>query len=163
MESAFDRRAFIAKALVGGLVSAGIASMPLRAESAVDVHVGINLPPLPAPPRLVVVPSSPVTYAPSVSANYFQYGGQYYVFNNGGWYVSRRYNGPWAVIAPEYVPRPVLSVPVRYYRRPPPDWRGWRRDAAPRWSNNWGRRWDEEHGRGVRHDRRDDHRDDRRH
>ena len=157
-----DRRAFIEKAFVGGLVGAGIAGLPLLAESAVDVHIGVNLP---APARLVPVPSSPVTYAPTVSANYFQYGGHYYVYDHGGWYVSRRYNGPWAGIAPEYVPRPVLAVPVRYYRRPPRDWHGWRRDAPPRWSNNWGRRWDEEHGRGARWDRdrdrdRDDHRRD---
>jgi hypothetical protein len=157
MEQTFDRRAFIAKAFVGGLVgAAGIGSLPLIAESAVDVHIGINLP---VPPRLVPVPSSPVLYAPSVRANFFQYGGQYYVYDNGGWYVGRGYNGPWVVVAPEYVPRPVLAVPVRYYRRPPSDWRGYRRDAPPRWSNNWGRRWDAEHGRGVRWDRHD--RDDR--
>jgi hypothetical protein len=60
-------------------------------------------------------------------------------------------------------------VPVRYYRRPPPDWRGWRRDAPPRWEHRWGRDWDERRGRSVRHEgdrwrgdrRRDD--DDRRH
>jgi hypothetical protein len=107
-----------------------------------------------------------------VRANYFRYGSRYYVYD-GGWHVSNGYNGPWAVIAPEYVPRPILAVPVRYYRRPPPDWRGWRRDAPPRWENRWGRDWDERRGRGVRHeggrwrrDRDDDRRhrdDDRRH
>ena len=161
--TAMDRRAFLTRAVVGGLAGAGVASVPLLAESAVDVHIGINLP---APPRLVAVPASPVTYAPTVSANYFQYGGRFYVFDDGGWYVARAYNGPWAVVAPEYVPRPVLAVPVRYYRRPPRDWRGWRRDAPPRWSNNWGRRWDDEHGRPARYDRgrdrdRDGRRDDR--
>ena len=161
-----DRRAFVSKALLGGLVGAGLAAFPRLGESAVDVHIGVNLP---APPRLVAVPSAPaVTYAPSVRANYFRYGSRYYVYD-GGWYVSRGYNGPWAVIAPEYVPRPILAVPVRYYRRPPPDWRGWRRDAPPRWEHRWGRDWDERRGRSVRHEgdrwrgdrRRDD--DDRRH
>jgi hypothetical protein len=45
-----DRRAFVSKALLGGLVGAGLAAFPRLAESAVDVHIGINVP---APPRLV--------------------------------------------------------------------------------------------------------------
>ena len=159
-----DRRAFVSKALLGGLVGAGLAAFPRLGESAVDVHIGINLP---APPRLVTVPAAPaVTYAPGVRANYFHYGSRYYVYEGGGWYVSRGYNGPWAVISPEYVPRPILGVPVRYYRRPPPDWHGWRRDAPPRWERRWGRDWDERRGRAVGHegDRwRRDRDDDRRH
>src|SRR5215831_19370542 len=97
---------------------------------------------------------APVAYAPDVSANYFQYGGQYYVFNNGGWYTARGYNGPWVAVAPQYVPRPLLTVPVRYYHAPPPAWRGWRHDAPPRWQHTWGRDWHAE-----RHDNHGDHRD----
>ena len=45
-------------------------------------------------------------------ANYFFYGAQYYAFVGGTWYVSAGYNGPWVIVAPELVPRPILAVPV---------------------------------------------------
>jgi hypothetical protein len=96
---------------------------------------------LTAPPALVPVPASPVMYAPDALANYFAFGERYYVFTGGAWYESGGYDGPWVVIAPEFVPRPLLVVPVRYYHAPPPAWRPWRRDAAPRWEARWGRRW----------------------
>jgi hypothetical protein len=145
------------------------AALALIATSAVPSHarvdVSINLG---APPQLVPVPAAPnVAYAPNVDANYFTYRGRYYVFTNGAWYASRSYNGPWAVVAPEYVPRPLLSVPVQYYHRPPAQWRSWHRAEAPRWQKHWGRRWDERRfeGQGApredrdRHDRRDRHDD----
>lgn len=118
--------------IVALLIPAG----PAGAE--VNVNLGINLA---APPQLVPVPATPVMYAPAVGANYFFYGGQYYVFAKGGWYASRGHNGPWVVLAPEMVPRPILAVPVRYYRLPPPAWKGWKHDVAPRWEAHWGRRW----------------------
>ena len=46
------------------------------ASAQVSVSIGINLPVF---PHLVVVPSYPVYYAPSVSANYFFYDGFYWV------------------------------------------------------------------------------------
>src|SRR5579862_5610239 len=89
------------------------------------------------------VPGTPVMYAPAVDANYFSYGGQYYAFVGSAWYVSPAYGGPWAVVAPEFVPRPILAVPVRYYRVAPSAWRGWRREAPPHWEARWGRHWTE--------------------
>jgi hypothetical protein len=63
------------------------------------------------------------------------------------------------VVAPAYVPRPLLTVPVRYYHATPAEWRHWRREQPPRWAHNWGRDWDE-HGRPSRgHDRDHDHDD----
>ena len=46
----------------------------------------------------------------------------------------------------EYVPLYVLRVPVRYYRRPPPYFRGWHADAPPRWGEHWGRDWEQRRG-----------------
>ena len=165
MDWPMDRRTFFTTTVLGGLASAGIAGFPRIGESAVDIHVGVSLP---APPRFVVVPGAPaVAYAPSVRANYFRYGNRYYVYENGGWYVASGYNGPWAVIEPAYVPRPILAVPVRYYRRPPSEWRSYRRDAPPHWDRHWGRHGDEHRGRGVRYEndrgRHYGDRDDRRH
>ncbi len=150
------------RTLLGGFATTALAGIPTLSWAEVSVNIGINLP---APPRLVVIPSSPVVYAPSVEANYFSFGGQFYVFTNGYWYAGPRYNGPWTVVAPEFVPRPILSVPVRYYRVPPPAWGHSRREAPPQWEPHWGRRWDER--REVRHEeqqeeRREDRREDRR-
>jgi hypothetical protein len=133
---------------------AALAGAAGTVQSAVSVSLGINLP---APPALVAVPESPVMYAPSVGANYFFYGGQYYVYANSRWYVGARHNGPWVGLAPEFVPRPILSVPVRYYHRAPGEWRHVRREGPPPWKPAGGRRWEEQHGRhheGFREERR---------
>ena len=113
--------------------------LPLPVAAQVEVNLGINFS---APPQMVVVPEvQAVQYVPTANANYFFYGGRYWVFANGGWYYSGGYNGPWVVCAPEYVPQPLLIVPVTYYRRPPPEWRGWTRGVPPRWATNYGHSW----------------------
>ncbi len=83
------------------------------ADAQVHVDIGIHLP---APPQLVIVPGVPaVQYAPAAPANFFFYSGQYWVFVNDGWHVSRHQDGPWILVGPQFVPRPLLFVPVRYY------------------------------------------------
>ena len=103
-----------------------VAALTLAAAPAlagVDVHIGIPAPPsivIEAPPHLVVVPGVPrVQYAPDLSYNYFAYGGQYYTYHENNWFVAPSYGGPWAYVDRVRVPRPVLGVPVRYYRHPP--------------------------------------------
>ena len=170
------QRAITAMAMAAMLVG------PLASTSSaqVSVNIGINLP---GPPQLVAIPSSPVRYAVNADANFFFYGGEYYVFSDGIWYVSPAYNGPWVVLAPEFIPQPILFVPVQFYRRPPPAWRAWRHDAAPRWEPRFGQRWQERREEGQasprmeprrdeprrdeqrlerREDRREERRDDRR-
>jgi len=128
------------RTLIGGISILMLVAVPSLGRAQVSVNIGINLP---APPPLVPVPAIPVMYAPSVGANYFFYGHDYYLFANGGWYVSPGFNGPWALLPPEFVPRPMLMVPVQYYRVTPPAWKHWQRDAAPRWEPRWGQRWEE--------------------
>src|SRR5512141_442596 len=106
------------------------------------VSIGINLP---VYPQLVRVPGYPVYYAPAVSSNYFFYDGMYWVYEGDNWYASSWYNGPWMLVAPEAVPLFVLRVPVRYYRRPPAYFHGWRADAPPRWGEHWGNAWEQNH------------------
>ena len=61
-----------------------------------------------APPRLVVVPEVPgVQYAPDLSFNYFAYGGRYYTFNNGAWFVAAAPGAPWGYVPLERVPGPL--------------------------------------------------------
>jgi hypothetical protein len=140
-----------ASLLLGSVNSAG---------AQVSVGIGIGFPSVdigiqvPVYPDLVAVPGYPVYYDPRADSNYFFYDGVYWVYVNDNWYASSWYNGPWRVVRPEHVPLYVLRVPVRYYRRPPPYFRGWHPDGPPRWGQHWGPGW-ERHRRGWdRWDRR---------
>jgi hypothetical protein len=115
------------------------------------VSIGINLP---VYPEFVQVPGYPVYYAPRLNSNYFFYDGLYWVYQGDNWYASEWYNGPWALVAPEVVPLYILRIPVRYYRRPPGFFRGWRADAPPRWGQHWGNEWEQRRSGWDRWDRR---------
>jgi hypothetical protein len=146
------------RTLIGTLVALLLAA---PAAAQVQIDIGIHLP---APPPLVSVPEvRTVQYVPAASVNLFFYGGQYWAFANGAWHVSRVYNGPWVVVAPTFVPRPILLVPVTYYHVPPGHWE---RRAPPHWGAEWGREWSEKrewkdrgdhdrHGKGDEHGRDD--------
>jgi len=116
-------------------------------SAAAQVNVDIGLPgvnigfSVPVYPQLVLVPGYPVYYAPQVNSNYFFYDGMYWVYAGDNWYASSWYNGPWDLVTPEAVPLFILRVPVRYYRRPPAYFHGWRSDASPRWGEHWGDAW----------------------
>jgi len=156
------RHLLLGPMIVAGFVLGATLASVGTSQAQVSVNIGVNLP---APPQLVPIPQSPIAYAPNVDANYFFYAGQYYLFANGVWYVSPGYNGPWVALLPEYIPQPLLAVPVQYYRRPPPPWRAWRREAAPRWEPTWGRRWEGQHEDGQafpRDGRHEEHHEDRR-
>ncbi len=116
--------ASILVASVAGLLPA----VPALAGGDISIGINIGTPPPPpppppvvvaAPPQLVVVPGTPVYYAPGVSFNYFVYGRRYFTFHDGSWFVATTYNGPWTFVAVEQVPRQVLAVPVAYYKVPP--------------------------------------------
>ncbi len=138
-------------ALLLALVLAAPAVPLAPAHAQVQVNIGINLP---APPPLVVVPEvRAVQYVTSAPYNLFVYEGQYWAFTNGGWYVAAGYNGPWIVVGPQFVPRPLLLVPVRYYHVPPGHWKQWERQRPPRWHDEWGREWAEKRQwRANKHD-----------
>jgi hypothetical protein len=108
------------------------------------ISIGVSVPVF---PDLVLIPGYPVYYDPRGDSNYFFYDGLYWVYQGDQWYESSWYDGPWQGVGPEDVPLFVLRVPVRYYRRPPPYFAGWRAGAPPRWGEHWGKGW-EEHRRG---------------
>lgn len=116
------------------LVAAWAGATPAAAET--DVHIGVHLG---APPQLVLVPRTPVYYAPALPYNSFFYGGQHYLFHDGRWFFAPSYNGPWAAIAVEFVPPPILRVPVGYYRVRPPHWKR-HKHGPPPWAPAWGHR-----------------------
>ena len=123
----------------------------ISAHAQLSINIGINVPTY---PRLVLVPGYPVYYDPRANSNYFFYDGLYWVYQGDNWYRSSWYNGPWQLTGPEYVPRYVLRVPVRYYRRQPAYFRGWRADAPPHWGEHWGRDWEQRRSGWDRWDRR---------
>jgi hypothetical protein len=127
-----------------GLV-AGLSVAP-PALAQVSVNINLGPPPIvvaPPPPEIVVVPGAPV---------YF-YGGQYFRYHDGAWFVAARHEGPWGYVAVGLVPPPVLALPGAYERMParhvrdvgPPPWARHERDHER----------DGDHERGHEHQRRD--------
>jgi hypothetical protein len=159
------------KMLIGAVIAVvGVVGSAGTGHAQLSVDLGFHFG---SPPQFEQVPASPVQYAPAVGANLFSYDGQYYVFLGTNWFVGPGHNGPWAELSPQYVPRPILAVPVRYYHSRPRGWTSWRHDAPPRWGPSWGNRWEDRHGDRYRHGYvadhravrptvyRNDHRDDR--
>src|SRR6476619_7087934 len=135
------RNAIVAVAILIGSMTSAMAQVSVGVALP-GVNIGINVP---VYPELVPVPGYPVYYAPQLNSNYFFYDGAYWDYQRDNWYASSWYNGPWGLVAPEAVPLFVLRVPVRYYRRPPAYFYGWRNDASPRWDEHWGNAWSQSH------------------
>ena len=93
-----------------------------RTQTYFGFQIGIsNAPP---PPRTVFYDEPSEIYRPSEHVyvvadddyDVFRCDGSYYVCQDGYWYRSPRYRGPWATVDVRYVPRPIFSVPVHYWR-----------------------------------------------
>ena len=81
--------------------------------------VVVSPPVLAAPPSVVLVPGTTVYTAPGMTFNVFVYGGRYYSYYQGAWFVAQRAGTPWTIVALDGVPGPVRAVPPHYYRIPP--------------------------------------------
>ncbi len=101
-------------------LAAGLLAAPARGA---DVHIGINI---------------------GVPYNYFYYGGLYYTLHDDHWFYAASFNGPWTFVTLERVPRPILAVPVRYYKVHPEHWK---KHGPPPWAGH-GRGHEHEHGHG---------------
>jgi len=101
------------------LVAAGaiVVSLAFASPARSEVHVSVNIgaPPafVAAPPPLIVVPGSPVYYAPEYDYELFFYGGRYYTQVNGAWFWAARPGARWVAVST--VPRPLLAVPAKYH------------------------------------------------
>ncbi len=109
------------------LVALFAAPLAAHAGTSVGVSVSIgNAPPPPVAvfrqePRLVVVPNSTVYVVEdedAVDYDVFRYGVFWYVFDDGYWYRSRTYRGPFRVVSASYVPTAIVNVPPRWWRHP---------------------------------------------
>jgi hypothetical protein len=107
------------------LVAATLAaSMPARAEVNIHVDIG-NAPP---PPRIVVRERPNLVYLPESRVyvvdqrdwgyDTFQCAGYWYLWNDGFWYRSISYRGPFVVIHENAVPAAIWRVPPARWRHP---------------------------------------------
>jgi hypothetical protein len=85
------------------------AAMAIPVHAGVDIRVGI---PVPLPPTVVIQTAPEFIYAPalgfhvSVGAPYdiVYIGNDYYLYNNGYYYRSHNYNGPWVGVEARRLP-----------------------------------------------------------
>jgi hypothetical protein len=130
---------------------------PAQAEVNVNIGIGIPIPApvfvVPAPPAVVVVPgvAAPVYYAPGLEVDIFFYGGWWWTPNQGSWFRSRAYSGPWGFV--QRPPAVFVNMPHNYremvvkekhipYGQLKKHWREWDRRHEGR-----------EHGRDRNYDR----------
>ena len=109
------------KRAVTALVIGGAVLWALAAPAQISVNINVAPPPVifHAPPRVVIVPNTPVYYVPDTTYNVFVYDKQYYSFHEGAWFLATSHRGPWVLVPVERVPRAVIAVPHRYYKVPP--------------------------------------------
>ncbi len=134
-----------------GKLNAGIVGASLlfltgfatHSYAGVSVNLGISAPlptlVVPGPPSVVVIPGTYVYAVPNAEVNMLFYHGYWWRPYEGGWYRSSRYNGSWAYVRPERVPRAVIDLPPDYRRHlshgdriahadMQRNWKNWERD-----------------------------------
>ena len=155
--------------VITGALALALAA-PSFAETHTQVSIGVQLGNAPPPPVVVYRQSPDWVYVPGpqvyvvnddrVGYDYFRYGGMFYIYNDGWWYRSGSYRGPFIAVETRYVPRPIFALNDRQYH-----WRhhpvyvaerehenvppGWSHGKA-KWKNN-GDDDDEGHGHGHGH------------
>jgi len=79
-------------------------------------------------PQWAPVPEVPgVYYAPNLGQDVFQYGNQFYYFNQGLWQIAQALTGPWQVI--QNPPSAFYNIGPTYFRNPP----GWAKGKKTGW------------------------------
>jgi hypothetical protein len=104
-----------------------LAASSAQAETSVNVNIGIGTPPPPpvvvvrTEPRVVLVPGSTVYVVSDRNWNYdcFRYGVYWYAYRDGYWYRARAWRGPFVSVRTSVVPRAIISVPAKHWKRHP--------------------------------------------
>ena len=116
------RRTFLSFACAGVLSLAGMAS---EAQAGVSADINLRIGDRPAPvvvferePDVVLVPSTRVYYVAGLDFDLFRFGRYWYINDDGYWYRSRHYRGPFRAVHWDNVPRSIYGVPARYHRHP---------------------------------------------
>src|SRR5262249_4295057 len=119
------RLLIVGSCAIPALVALLAAAAPASAQSDFRVRVDIgNAPPAPrfvlsVRPHEVYTPEERVYVgdAPAYGdEDCFHYEGFYWVFNDGYWYRARRWNGPFLVVHPRYVPTAFYRVPEERWK-----------------------------------------------
>ncbi len=117
------------KLLFGTILLALVSVFPIMTMAAVDISIGISLPPpivFAAPPEVIVIPETYVYVVPNLEVDIFFHGGWWWRPWEGRWYRSHYYDRGWSYYQ---------SVPSFYFDVDP----GWRRYYR---DHNWGgHRW----------------------
>jgi hypothetical protein len=112
------------KLLLRTMLMALVLGGPIPAMAAVDISIGISLPPpivFPAPPAVIPMPETNGVYvAPDLAVDLFFWNGWWWRPWEGGWYRARYYDRGWAYY--DHVPR--------FYFDVDPGWRGYYRAHA---------------------------------
>lgn len=99
-----------------------LVTTPALAETYFGFQIGINdAPPPPRVyfrerPRVVFLPQTRVYVVRDAGYDMFRYGRYWYVSDDGYWYRSRSYRGPFRVVDARHVPRPIYMVPANHWR-----------------------------------------------
>jgi hypothetical protein len=127
-----------------GILLLILIGLPVGSAAGVSVNVGISVPLPPfrfqAPPPMVVIPGTYIYAVPDVDVEILFYQGYWYRPNEGHWYRSKSYNGPWAYLDSRRVPRTFFDLPPGYHRRISPEHE---RISYRHFNTNWGR-WERE-------------------
>ena len=102
---------------------------PVHAGASSSLRVQFNIGNAPPPPVVVYREAPPVVVVPRTAVyvvndddcryDFFRYGVWWYIWNNGYWYRSNSYGGPFRVIEARYVPTAIWNVPSRHWKHHP--------------------------------------------
>ena len=144
-------------AIAAAAVLAATITTTANAATSVDVRVSVGDPYHGATlsfsnePQVVLVPDTKVYYARDRDCDLYRYGRYWYFVEDGFWYRSATWRGPFRHVRDGSVPRSVVSVPVRYrrhWKNGPPS-----HSMAQGYYKDRGRDEHRGHGNGNKHNR----------
>lgn len=118
------------------LAALPFAARPAQAAVSVSVHIGdayrgASLS-FHSEPRVVVVPGSRVHYVRDFDRDLYRFRNHWYFVENGFWYRSKSWGGPFRHVNFRAVPVEIRRLPARYRQR----WYAPYRDHDRRWESS---------------------------
>jgi len=109
-------------ALAAAAVLAATVAATASAAASVDVQISVGQRyngatlAFQSAPRVVLVPQTKVYYVQDRDVDLYRYGSYWYFVEDGYWYRSSSWQGPFVHLRSGSVPRTVVTVPVKYRR-----------------------------------------------